>query len=101
MGDVPTGVPHSPGGQVLIYRDGALALNVRVDGQMVWLTQAAMADLFQTTVQSMTLHLKAIYRSAELAEASTCKEYLQVRREGGRQVQRPLKHYNRDAILAV
>jgi hypothetical protein len=86
---------------LLIYHDGGLRLQVRLDGQTVWLTQAAMAGLFQTTPQNITLHLQGIYDDGELQEAATCKEYLQVRTEGSRQVQRSLKHYSLDAILAV
>ncbi len=89
------------GGQLLIYRDGALHLQVRLDGQTVWLTQSAMAELYQTTPQNVTLHLQNIYDDAELSFEATCKEYLQVRQEGGRQVRRSLKHYNLDTILAV
>lgn len=91
----------TPQGQLLIYSDGALNLQVRLDGQTVWLTQAAMAELFQTTPQNITLHLQNIYDEGELIETATCKEYLQVRAEGARQVQRSLRHYNLDAILAV
>ncbi len=94
-------VPQPPGGQLLIYQDGGLKLQVRLDGQTVWLTQAAMAELYQTTPQNITLHLQRIYEDNELSEEATCKEYLQVRREGNRQVQRSLKHYSLDAILAV
>jgi hypothetical protein len=93
--------PLPPGGQVLIYRDGALDLQVRLDGQTVWLTQAGMAHLYQTTPQNMTLHVKGIYDDGELDEAATCKDHLQVRQEGDRQVQRSLKHYSLDMILAV
>jgi hypothetical protein len=85
----------------LIYQDGGLNLQVRLDGQTVWLTQAAMAQLYQTTPQNITLHLQSIYDEDELTEAATCKEYLQVRTEGNRQVQRSLKHYSLDVILAV
>jgi hypothetical protein len=92
---------HLAIGQVLLYRDGALNLQVRLDGQTVWLTQAAMAELYQTTPQNITLHVGAIYDEGELAESATCKDYLQVRAEGGRQVQRTLKHYSLDVILAV
>jgi hypothetical protein len=90
-----------PDGGMLIYRDGATRLQVRLDGQTVWLTQAAMAELFQTTPQNITLHLQGIYDECELDEGATCKHYLQVRQEGGRPVRRSLRHYNLDAILAV
>ena len=93
-------VPDAPG-QLLIYRDGTLNLQVRLDGRTVWLTQAAMADLFQTTPQNITLHIRSIYADGEQDEAATCKDYLQVQLEGRRKVQRSLKHYNLDAILAV
>ena len=74
---------------------------MRLDGGTVWLTQAQLAELFQTTSQNITLHLKAIYDEGELSDEATCKSYLQVRREGGREVSRTLRHYNLDAILAV
>src|SRR5437867_2057246 len=90
-----------PGGQLLIFQDRGLKLQVRLDGQTVWLTQAAMADLYQTTPQNITLHLQSIYDEGELLEEATCKDYLQVRSEGKRKVQRSLKHYNLDVILAV
>ena len=96
MSDEPT-----PPGQLLIYNDGGLKLQVRLDGQTVWLTQAQMAELYQTTPQNITLHVQGIYDDGELPEEATCKEYLQVRQEGSRQVQRALKHYSLDMILAV
>lgn len=83
-----------PSGEFLVYRseDGQLRLQVRFDGQTVWLTQAAMADLFQTTPQNITTHISAIYEEDEQEQGATCKDYLQVRQEGGRQVRRSLKH---------
>ncbi len=60
-----------------------------------------MAELFQTTPQNVTLHLRGIFSEGELVEAATCKDYLQVRFEGGREVSRKLHHYHLDAILAV
>ncbi|MBV6516368.1 MAG: hypothetical protein HPKKFMNG_02034 [Planctomycetes bacterium] len=90
-----------PEGKLLIYKDGALNLQVRMDGKTVWLTQAAMADLYQTSPQNITLHIKSIYDDGELEESATCKDYLQVREEGSREVRRSLKHYSLDVILAV
>lgn len=98
-GNEPTPMP--PEGQILIYQEGAARLQVRIEGGTVWLTQAAMAELFQTTPQNITLHLQSIYGEGELDEQATCKDHLQVRREGRREVQRSLKHYSLDAILAV
>lgn len=92
-----------PGGQIVVYQaeDGGGRIRVLLEGETVWLTQAQIAELFQTTPQNITMHLAAIYAEGELAESATCKEYLQVRTEGKRQVERALKHYNLEAILAV
>ena len=70
-----------PSGEIILYPrvDGAPALEVRLDGDTVWLTQAQMAELFQTTPQNITLNLKAIFAEGELDEVATCKDYLQVR----------------------
>ena len=93
---------EQPGGEIVLYqREDGPAIDVRLDGNSVWLSQAQMARLFQTTPQNITLHLKAIYADGEQIEASTCKDYLQVRQEGNRKVKRNLKHYNLEAILAV
>lgn len=67
----------------------------------MWLTQKMMADLFGTTTQNVQQHLDAIYRSGELDEDSTIKIFLTVRQEGSRTVNRSVKHYNLDAIIAV
>jgi len=91
------------GSELLLYRteDARTRVEVRLQDGSVWLTQAQMADLFQSTPQNITLHLKAIYQDGELLQEATCKDYLQVRAEGARSVQRSLKFYSLDAILAV
>ena len=73
----------------------------RFENENVWLTQALMAELFQTTPQNITLHLGSIYGEKELDEGATCKEYLQVQTEGNRHVTRHLRYYSLAAILAV
>jgi hypothetical protein len=90
-------------GELILYttEDGSAKIQLRAVDGTVWLTQAQMADLFQTTPQAITQLLTTIYAEDELSEAATCNEFLQVRNEGSRQVQRQLKHYNLDAILAV
>jgi hypothetical protein len=87
----------------LIYQpeDGKTRISVRLEGETVWLTQASMAELFQTTPQNITLHINNIYDERELDEEATCKDYLQVQLEGDREVKRSRKHYNLDMILAV
>ena len=95
--------PVPSGGEILLYQteDGVTGIQCRFDDGSIWLTQAQIADLFQTTPQNITLHLKAIYEEGELMEQATCKEYLQVRKEGLREDARQLLHYRLEAILAV
>lgn len=81
--------------------DGRTRIQCRFENETIWLTQAQLAELFQTTPQNVTLHLKAIFAEGELAEEATCKDYLQVRLEGAREVSRKLRHYRLEAILAV
>jgi hypothetical protein len=92
-----------PESSLILYQteDGRTRIQCRFEDDTVWLTQAQMAELFQTTPQNVTLHLKSIFAEGELTEASTCKDYLQVRREGDREVMRRLRHYRLPAILAV
>ncbi len=91
------------GGEFLLYQtdDGSTRIEVRMAVDTVWLTQKDMAELFQTTPQNITQHLASIYEEGELTESATCKEYLQVRSEGKRQVERSLKHYNLDVIISI
>jgi len=88
---------------LIIYRteDGLTEIQLRAIDGTVWLTQAEMAELFQTTPQNITLHIKSIYNEGELSPEATCKDHLQVRMEGNRRVERQLTHYNLDVILAV
>jgi len=92
-----------PQSEMILYQteDGRTRIQCRFDEESMWLTQAQIAELFQTTPQNVTLHLKAIFAEGELAETATCKDYLQVRREGKREVSRQLRHYRLEAILAV
>lgn len=93
----------SSGSEFILYQteDGRTRIQCRFEQDTLWLTQAQMAELFQTTPQNITLHLKAIFAEGELEEGATCKDYLQVRQEGGREVSRKLRHYGLEAILAV
>ncbi|MDX8413361.1 MAG: RhuM family protein [Mariprofundales bacterium] len=89
--------------QFIIYQteNHQTKLDVRFEGETVWLTQKLMADLFGTTPENILMHLKNIYHDGELAETATTKDFLLVRQEGSRQVKRTLKHYNLDAIISV
>ncbi len=90
-------------GEFLLYEteDGRTRVECRFAEDTLWLSQAMMAELFQTSPQNITLHLKALYAEGEITSEATCKSYLQVRSEGERQVRRTVKFYNLDAILAV
>lgn len=92
-----------PNSEIILYQteDGRTRIQCRLEEETLWLTQAQIAELFETTPQNVTLHLKSIFAEGELAEAATCKDYLQVRLEGGREVSRKLRHYRLEAILAV
>ena len=96
-----TSPTDSAPGQILIYQDAGLNLQVRLDGQTVWLTQLQIADLFQTSKQNISLHIQNILADGELVAKATVKQYLTVQIEGGRQVRRQVDHYNLEVILAV
>lgn len=89
--------------QIIIYQteSGETKLDVRFQDETVWLTQKLMAELFQTSSQNITIHLKNIFEEGELDENSTCKDFLQVQKEGSREVKRKQKFYNLDAIISV
>lgn len=88
---------------IIIYNtpDNQTQVEVQFEGETVWATQRQMAEIFDTTPQNITLHLKKVYKDGEIEELSTCKEYLQVQIEGKRKVQRKQLVYNLDAILSV
>ena len=90
-------------GEFLLYEteDGRARVECRFAEDTLWLSQDMMAELFQTSPQNITLHLKALYAEGEISPEATCKSYLQVRSEGKRQVRRSVKFYSLDAILAV
>jgi len=89
--------------KLILYtaEDGRNRIELRAINGAAWMTQAQMADLFQTSPQAMTQQIASIYNDGELEEVRTCKELLQVRTEGRRSVPRELKHYNLDMILTV
>ncbi len=99
----PEEIPLPPKGQFLIYspKGGQMKVEVRLEDQTVWLSQQHMSDLFQTTQQNISLHLQNIYEEGELQREATHKEFLSVRQEGGRSVQRRVDFYNLDAIISV
>jgi hypothetical protein len=89
---------RATGSEIVFYRteDGRGRIEVRLEDDTVWLTQRLMAELFQTTPQNITMHVRSVYDDGELSEEATCKEYLQVQPEAGRAVERKLRFYNLD-----
>ena len=117
-------MPHDktkPGGEIILYQteDGQARVQVRMEGETVWLTQAQMAELFQTTIPNVSMHIRNVFEEGELERraahkeslsvqpkgevqpAATVKEFLTVRQEGSRQVSRSVEHYNLDVIISV
>ena len=92
-----------PKGELLVYRgnDGKMKLEVRLQDETVWLTQQLIADLFQTTIPNISMHIRNIYEERELQPEGTIKKFLTVRREGRRDVRRELDFYNLDMIISV
>jgi hypothetical protein len=90
-------------GELILYQaeDETTKIEVRLENENVWLTQKMIAELFQTTPQNITIHLKNIFDEGELQEDATCKDFLQVQNEGSRKVERKQKFYNLDAIISV
>jgi hypothetical protein len=91
MGDSPDNPPNT-GELVLCQTEAGPRLHCRFVNGEIWLTQAATAELYATTPQNITMHLAAIFEEGEQAPEATCKEFLQVRKEGARQVKSLLKH---------
>lgn len=99
---LPTAEATSYGGEIILYQpDETTRLEVRLEGDTVWLSQAQMAELFGTGRQAITKHLQNIYECAELAKESTSSILELVRQEGKRKVKRKIEFYNLDAIISV
>lgn len=88
---------------MVIYHseDGVVQLEVQLSDETVWLTQKQMSWLFNTSSQNITIHINNVYKERELVKEATCKDFLQVQKEGGRTIQRKVKHYNLDVIISV
>ena len=89
--------------KIIIYQseDGKTQLDVKLEGETVWLTQAQMVELFQTSKQNVSLHINNIYKEGELEKEATVKDYLTVQSEGVRTIHRRVKYYNLDMIISV
>ena len=93
---------EQPGGEIIVYqRDGAPAIDVRLEDDTVWLSQQQLADLFQTSRTNVVEHIGNIYAEDELDESATCRDFRQVRVEGSREVARSIPFYNLDLIISL
>ena len=94
MADEKNLVPEDNQGDIVIYQteDGGTKIDVRFEGETVWLTQQQMAELFGSSRTNIVEHIRHIYEEGELDEASTCRKFRQVRNEGGRQVSREIPY---------
>lgn len=90
-------------GEILIYQsgDGLIRIDVKIEDETVWLTQQQMAELFRTSRTNAVEHIRHIYEEGELEENATCRNFRQVRLEGGREVARTIPHYNLDMIISL
>ena len=93
----------TPDGEFLLYQteDGQVRIDVRMEGETVWLTQRQIAGMFQTTQQNISQHIQNIFKEGELTPEATHKKFLSVRQEGKRNVRRELDFYNLDMIISV
>ena len=88
--------------QIVVYQpNGVMKIDVRFDGETVWLLQAQIAELFSCSLENVRLHLKNIYACGELEKTATSKESLEVQKEGNRSVTRKFLYYNLDAIISI
>jgi hypothetical protein len=94
---------QKPQSRIILYQtpDGKTKVDVRFEGETVWLSQIQMAKLFETTKQNISLHINNVYKEAELLRESTVKDYLIVQIEGGVTKKRSVEHYNLDVIISV
>ena len=92
-----------PDNQIAFYQspDGSVNIEVLYAEENIWLTQKKIAELFDTTSQNITMHLKNIYNEGEIDTETTCKDFLQVQEEGSREVERKTMMYSLEAIIAV
>ena len=94
-------VSNLPKGQIILYFEGQTNLNVRLEGETVWLTQRLMAELYQVSVKTINEHIVNIYNEDELSSEATIRNFRIVQPEGNRNVSRLVDHYSLETIIAV
>ena len=90
-------------GEIIVYQapDGLTKVDVRFEGDTVWLTQAQLVDLYHSSKANISEHIKHIFEDGEQSEEATVRKFRTVQMEGNRQVTREIAHYNLDIIIAV
>ena len=90
-------------GDIIIYqsKNGETKIDVRFEDETVWLTQAQLCELYQSSKANVSEHIKNIFDEGELDEASTVRNFRTVQTEGGRTVNRSLTYYNLDMIFSL
>jgi len=90
-------------GEIVVYQsvDGKVRVQARLENETLWMTQAQLTELFQTSKQNISHHIRSIYAEGELDPKATVKNYLTVQLEGRREVQRQIEHYNLDMVISV
>lgn len=96
-------LPEKSKSEFLLYQsdDGKIKINVRLEDNTVWLTQADMVELFQSSKSNISEHISNVFKEGELSPDSTVRKFRTVRLEGTRQVEREIEHYNLDVIISV
>lgn len=95
--------PVQSNSEILLYstEDDRIKIQVHLEDETVWLTQADMVELFQSSKSNISEHIANIFKEGELKELPTVRNFRTVRREGTRQVEREIEHYNLDVIISV
>ncbi|MBU3013267.1 virulence RhuM family protein [Poseidonibacter lekithochrous] len=85
----------------IIYNDGELELKVSIENETVWLTQKQLGDLFDVEVNTINYHIKNIFKQKELDKNPTIRKIRIVQKEGNREVERDVEHYNLDMAISL
>ena len=90
-------------GEIVLYQnqDGQIKLDVRLEDETVWLTQAQLCVLFQKSKATISEHIKNVFIEGELIQDSTVRKFRTVQQEGTRNIERDLEYYNLDVIISV
>jgi hypothetical protein len=86
---------------IIVYNDGELELNVSVENETIWLTQKQLGELFNVESHNITYHIKNIYKQKELMQNPTTRKIRVVQKEGKREIERDIDHYNLDMIISI